>query len=883
MEPKKDDSGKATNGEKSIVKGLGFCSVSSDANSSIVDVKDGRIVRIRPLHYDWKYKPEEFNPWTIEAHNQTFKPSMKSLISPFSLAYKKRAVSPNRILYPLKRVDWDPNGERNTQNRGKSGYERISWDEALDIIVSELKRVIEKYGPTAILAQSDGHGETKNIHGPHGCQRKLLQLLGGYTLQQRNTDSWEGWYWGGKHIWGSEPVGQARPVTNIIPDMAANTGMTLFWGCDMETTTWGWQGQLPSRLCYWFTDLGIKQIYICPEVNYGCAVHADKWIPIKPNTDAAMRLAIAYVWLTEGTYDKEYIAKHAVGFDKFAEYVLGKEDGIPKTPKWAEGKCGVPSRIIKALAREWAKKPTSLSHGNGGSAIRGPYASEPARLEVCLLGMQGLGKPGVHFVKWIEWGLFVEDKEYPMPRGVVQPDVNAAAQGEGMSPPDIVEAMAENNESRMKLPGPQQIIPKTLIHDAILNAPLTWYGNTSAGKSREDQFVLYHYPAEGCSELHMIWTDTPCLMTCWNDSNSTAKAYQSPKIEFMMAQHPWMENDCLFADILLPVNTKFEEEDLATDIFSGQFHTVILEEQCIEPKGESKTDYEVVCMIAERMGLLKEYTEGKSVEEWRQFGYKYSRIADMISYDELKEKGYYVVPADPNWGDINPGLYDFYKDPENNPLQTPSGKLEYYSQALADNFPDDKERPPVPHYVEGGPGYTHDESTSSQRAKKYPLLVMSNHGRWRVHANLDDISWFHEIETCKVKGPDGYHYEPLWINPAEAAKRGIKNGDVVKIYNERGAVLAGAYVTERLMPGVAYIDHGARYDPIIVSEFDRGGAINTISPHNGTSKNCAGMATSGFLVEVERVNVDELRKKYPEAFNRPYDQATGQVIERVLA
>ena len=160
---------------------------------------------------------------------------------------------------------------------------------------------------------------------------------------------------------------------------------------------------------------------------------------------------------------------------------------------------------------------------------------------------------------------------------------------------------------------------------------------------------------------------------------------------------------------------------------------------------------------------------------------------------------------------------------------------------------------------------------------------MSNHGRWRIHANLDDISWFHEIETCKVKGPDGYHYEPLWIHPTEAAKRGIRNGDVVKISNERGAVLAGAYVTERLMPGAAYIDHGARYDPIIVGELDRGGAINTITPHKGNSKHCCGMATSGFLVEVERVNIDELRQQYPEVFNRPYDRTTGQVIERVLA
>jgi len=879
MVPEKKNPQKAAKGEKSICKGLGFCGISGDANSSVIDVKNGKIIRIRPLHYDWKYKPEEFNPWTMEARGHVFKPSMKSLIAPFSLAYKKRAYSPNRILYPLKRADWDPNGERNTQNRGKSGYVRISWDEALDIIASEIKRIVKKYGSYAILAQGDGHGETKTVHASHGCQRSLLDLLGGYTSQMRNTDSWEGWYWGAKHVWGCEPVGQQDPVTNVIPDMADYTELILFWGCDMETTTWGWQGQLPSRLCYWFTEIGIKQIYICPEVNYGAAVHADKWIPIRPNTDAAMRLAIAYVWLTEGTYDKEYIATHAVGFDKFAEYVLGKEDGIPKTPKWAEGKCGVPSRIIKALAREWASKRTSLAHGNGGSAIRGPYSHEPARLEVCLLGMQGLGKPGTHYVKWIEWGLFCAPGQYPMPQGIVLPDVNAGGRGQRALSPAVIRGIEADGESP-QLPWTKQFIPKTLIHDAILHPPLTWYGTTSGGSPREDQFVQYKYPVDGFPEIHMIWSDTPCLMTCWNDSNTTTRAYQSPKIEFMLVQHPWMENDCLFADILLPVNTKFEEEDIAADTFSGQFHTVMLEDKCMEPKGESKTDYEVVCLIAERLGLLKKYTKGRSVQEWIRFGYDHSEVAPLISFDKLKEKGYYVVPVDPEWKKNKPGLLGFYEDPENNRLTTPSGKLEYYSQALAEHFPDDNERPPVPHWIEKSE--SHDERLSGERARNYPLLIMSNHGRWRVHANLDDISWFHEIVTCKVKGLDGYHYEPIWINPADAAKRGINNGDVVKVYNERGAVLVGAYVTERMMPGVVYVDHGARYDPIVVGELDRGGAINTISPHNGTSKNCWGMATSGYLVEIERADLDELRRQYPEAFNRPYDRATGQVVERVM-
>ena len=133
-----------------------------------------------------------------------------------------------------------------------------------------------------------------------------------------------------------------------------------------------------------------------------------------------------------------------------------------------------------------------------------------------------------------------------------------------------------------------------------------------------------------------------------------------------------------------------------------------------------------------------------------------------------------------------------------------------------------------------------------------------------------------------MTGWDGYKYEPLWINPADAAERNIENGDVVKIYNERGAVLGGAYVTERIMPNVVYMDHGARYDPIIPGELDRGGAINTITPHNKTSKNATGMVVSGFLVEVESVNLEDLREKHPGAFRRPYHPDAGLCLKRAL-
>jgi trimethylamine-N-oxide reductase (cytochrome c) len=319
---------------------------------------------------------------------------------------------------------------------------------------------------------------------------------------------------------------------------------------------------------------------------------------------------------------------------------------------------------------------------------------------------------------------------------------------------------------------------------------------------------------------------------------------------------------------------------MGCDHYGGQFNSVFHEDKCIEPVGESRSDYEIVCLVAEKLGLLKEYTEGKSIEDWMRFAHAVSGAKDYISFEELKEKGYWVVPTDPEWKKYSPGLRDFYKDPEKNPLRTPTGKIEFYSERLATHFPDDTERPPVPQWIERGP--SHDERVSSERARTYPLLLISNHGRWRVHANLDDVTWFHEIETGKIRGVDGYLYEPLWIHPIDAQRRKIIRGDIVKVHNERGGVLGGAYVTERIMPGTIYMDHGARYDPIIPGKLDRGGAINTISPRNKLSQNATGMATSGYLVEVERANLDELSRKYPKVFNRPYDRASCLTINRVL-
>ena len=228
-----------------------------------------------------------------------------------------------------------------------------------------------------------------------------------------------------------------------------------------------------------------------PDLNYAAAVHADKWIPILPNTDAALQLAIAYIWITEGTYDKEYIAKHAYGFDKFEDYVLGREDGVPKTPAWASEKCGVKEWTIKALARDWAKKTASIIHGNGGCYIRGPYSSEPARLEVMLLGMRGVGKPGVHQAKMIEWSLW--NRDYPVPfQGKFVPKITVigdplAPGGRRRSPTTSTWAAmcsptprsSGPRNSLSSLPScrpPSSSFPDACIHKAIIEGHAEWRG-----------------------------------------------------------------------------------------------------------------------------------------------------------------------------------------------------------------------------------------------------------------------------------------------------------------------------------------------------------------------------------------------------------------------
>ena len=903
---------------KRVFKGASLMGPRPSGAPTVVESdKDGKLTRIRPLFYrdyvDWESKPK----WKIEARGKALTPPDRTLPGCYYISYKKRVYSENRVRYPLKRVDWDPDGDRNPQNRGKSQFKRISWDEATRIVADELLRIRDKYGMSAVLSEADMHGEGKHVAPSHGCANRLLSMLGAYTVQMRNQDSWEGYSWGSKHVWGGEPVGQVTPSGNMWPDIAKHSELLLFWAADPETTAVGFDGYMSSRLCEWLHSVGIRYVYIDPALNYSACRMADKWIPVLPNTDAALYLAIAYVWLTEDTYDKEYLKTHATGTEPFFDYVLGKEDGEAKSPAWASAKCGVSEWTIKALARDWAAKVTSITLGNGGPGIRGPFSTEPARLQSILLGMQGLGKPGVHQAKWLEWNLHSDIYQMPyqgesvinlphwteMVRPPAIPDIPKSTRPPMKIGIDVEElkrkaagrydrdkageVSAEIDELaeliRNKGVQTAQSIPRCMVHDAILNESIEWWGLYSFNGPADQQWTKHVFPRLGCSRIHMIWTDAPCNVTCWNDGFAFVKAMRSPEIEFIVAQHPWLENDCYMADIILPVATKFEMEDIGDDSGGGTLTAVYHEYPACPPVGESLNDFECAAAVAKMISndVYMAYTGNeKALGRVIELFWQGSGVAHLDADDEFRRNDIFIVPAAQNIQELPAGINPFYEDPEKNPLTTATGLLEFTSTDLTEHFPDDPERPPYPKWIERSE--LHDERLSGDRAKLYPFLCMSNHGRWRFHANLDDVTWSREIGTMKIRGKDGYQYEPAWIHPSTAKGCGIGQGDIVKVFNERGTVLCAAYLTERLIPDTVYVDHGSRFDPIDAELLDRGGAINLITPHNLISKHATGMVISGFLVGLARVTdaeMDAWKAEYPQAFARKVDNACGVCLD----
>jgi anaerobic selenocysteine-containing dehydrogenase len=353
-----------------------------------------------------------------------------------------------------------------------------------------------------------------------------------------------------------------------------------------------------------------------------------------------------------------------------------------------------------------------------------------------------------------------------------------------------------------------------------------------------------------------------------------ARMYQSPRLEFVVNQDCWWCTETGFADIILPACTNFERNDIGEWANTGGYthhgsnacnhRIVVYQQKCIEPLYESKSDYRIFTELTARLGVEEEFTEGNREEDWVEKAYHASDLPRYISFEKFKKKGYFIVPMPENYLPT-PGLRWFYEGracdtpdhfnpkrltPRGKELGTYSGKIEFVSQSLKKYLPDDDERPPLPRYIPSWEGY------NSAAVKKYPLQLITPHPRYTFHTHHDaNTSWLAEIPGHRVR-KDGYDWHPARLHPSDAAARGINNGDIVRLFNDRGAVLCIAEVTERIRPGVVHSYYGSgRYDPLEPGNADsleKGGCVSILTPVRTLSQNAPGMAPNSCLIEIEK-------------------------------
>jgi len=677
-------------------------------------------------------------------------------------AYRQRVYAPDRLKFPLKR----------TGDRGEGKCKRISWEEALDTVASELKRVKDTYGPGAIILRGGG-GDLGFLHARRVMDR-LLGMAGGYS-QTWGTISYEGGIFAELATFGTFKTRSSR-------DNFLHSRLIIMWGWDPANTV---QDSFTCSYLVQARDAGVRIISVDPRHTDTAAVFANQWIPIRPGTDAAMLIAMAHTIITENLHDQRFLDTYTVGFDRFRDYVMGKEDGEPKSPSWAEAITGVPAGVIKVLAREYASaKPAALV--TGISPGRTAYGEQYHRAAITLAAMTGnIGVQGgdtsgrCHTV--------AEGLPYmKMSRGM---EVSNPVEEKGSRRRYALRAAKAFGLRSMG------VINTSEIADAIIKG--------KAGGYPFDYKSLYIINSNYLNQAP--------------DTNKTAEAFK--KLEFIVDQEQFMTSTAKFADILLPVSTFLERNDIA--IGEGMPFYAFMN-KAIEPLHECKSHFEIATELAARMGI-QDFSD-KTEDGWLRHMAAEMEIPD---YDEFKQKAIYRLPHKEPYIAFRSQI----QDPASHPFPTPSGKIEIYSQELADmNNP---HLPPIPKYI---PTW---ESLDDPLAEKYPLQLITTHFKRRAHTQFETLPWLRELQE-----------QVICMNPVDAETRSIRDGDEVMVYNDRGKMVIRAKLTERIKPGVVDLPQGAWFEPD-KDGVDKGGCANVLTRNKVSPAGAVPYNTS--LVQVRRI------------------------------
>lgn len=700
------------------------------------------------------------------------------------------AHHPSRVARPAVRRGWLEHGPGPSADRGRDPFVEVGWDEALDLVAAELERVRRQHGNEAIFGGSYGWASAGRFHHAQSQVHRFLNTTGGFSYSVNNYSH------GTSMVLLPHVLGDAISVIrkgSAWPAIARHTELLVAFGGVTSKNVSVAPGGLTTHVARLQFEQGLHRglevASISPLLDDLPNEGNCSRYQIVPGTDTAMMLALAHTILVTGHADHAFLDRYCTGFGRFAEYLLGQVDGIVKDADWAAGICGIPADQIRALARRMPGRRTMITVT--WSLQRTEHGEQPVWAAIALAAMLGqIGLPG---------GGFGHGYGSIGDVGHTAPTAPRPTLPQGRNPV-------------------QSFIPVARVADMLLKPgePFDYDGHRH---TYPDARVVYW---AGGNPFHHH-----------QDLNRLREAITRP--DTIVVHEPYWTGMARHADVVLPVTIALERDDIGSG--RGDTHIVPMR-RAIPAYGEARDDYEVFRGLARRLGTENDFTEGRTARQWIEYLYEDWREKLGTAGKSIPEfatfwAGHgFRLPLPPYEETL---FADFRHDPQSHPLKTPSGKIEIFSSVIADFGYDDCPGHPAwlePHEWLGAPA-----------ARRYPLHLVANQPSSRLHSQLDMGA---NSAASKVAGR-----EPIRLNPQDAAARGISEGDVVRVFNDRGACLAGAKLSDSLRPGVAQLSTGAWYDPDDEG-LCRHGNPNVLTTDRGTSRLAQGCTGQHALVEVER-------------------------------
>jgi biotin/methionine sulfoxide reductase len=709
--------------------------------------------------------------------------------SPIGLHMLSDEVARLRVRRPAFRKGWLERGPgASSDRRGQEPFVEVPWDEALDLVAAELKRVKDKHTNRAIFGGSYGWSSAGRFHHAQSQVHRFLNAIGGYV---RHMDSYS--------------LGAARVLMpHIVAGMEDLMSMHTTWNvlaehCKLFVTFGGAPrknaqinagGAMVHRLkdgLYGMRAKGVRFVNVTPTAEDLDTGGDIEWLAIRPNTDAAMILALCHVLLTENLHNREFLDRCTVGFDKFAPYLADK------TPEWAEKITGIPAHRIATLAREMAATRTTVNIN--WSLQRSHHGEQPFWALVTLACMLGqIGLPGGGF-------------------------------GASYGPTNIMGSDA------VRFSGPTLSQGTNAVPDFIPVARFTDMLLNPGGK------IPYNGQEITYPDIRLVYWAGGNPFHHHQDLNRLRGAWRKP--ETIIFNEQFWTPAAKMADIVLPATTGLERDDIG---YARKEPYLIAMKKAREPIGEARDDYWIFSQITRRLGAGEIYSEGRDTMQWLAHLYEEARDKSAKSgvafpaFDAFWEAGIAEIEGKEREPVM---LARFRADPANNPLKTPSGKIEIFSEKIASFGYDDC------------PGHAvwlePIEWLGSKKTERYPLHMLSDQPTDKLHSQLDHSP---HAKATKVKGR-----QPITLHPDDAKARGLADGDLVRVFNDRGACLAAVRTSDRIRRGVVRLSTGAWFDPEDSGSnrpLEKHGNPNALTLDIGASKLSQGCIAQTCLVEIER-------------------------------